>query len=237
MPNPYFSFKQFTVYHDQCAMKVGIDGVLLGVWAEIGSAKRILDIGTGTGLIALMLAQLSDSNVVAIDIDEHAVLQARENVCNSPWLDRVEVFESSLQDFATSSTPLFDLIVSNPPYFVNSLKAPSESRRVARHDDTLTHEELIENAMKLLNPQGRLCIILPVNEGLQCVKFALSCGLYCSKQVMVYPKPDVAAKRVLLEFSLQKADTVISELTIETGERHHYSPEFCELAKDFYLKL
>jgi len=147
------------------------------------------------------------------------------------------VFESSLQDFVTSSTPLFDLIVSNPPYFVNSMKSPSESRATARHADTLTHAELIENAIKLLSPQGRLSIILPVNEGLECVKFALSCGLHCSKQVMVSPKPDVAAKRLLLEFSLQKTDTEISELTIETGERHHYSPEFSELAKDFYLKL
>ena len=236
MPNPYFSFKQFTVYHDQCAMKVGIDGVLLGVWTEIGTAKRILDVGTGTGLIALMLAQRSCSDIIAIDIDAPAVLQARENVRNSPWSERVEVCESSLQDFTSSSRP-FDLIVSNPPYFVNSMKSPSESRATARHADTLTHEELIENAINLLNPQGRLCIILPVNEGLQCVKFALSCGLCCSKQVMVYPKPDVAAKRLLLEFSMQKTDTVISELTIETGERHHYSPEFSELAKDFYLKL
>lgn len=237
MPNPYFSFKQFTVYHDQCAMKVGIDGVLLGAWAEVGSAKRILDIGAGTGLIALMLAQRSDSDVVAIDIDNHAVLQARENVLNSPWPDRIEVHETSLQNFAASPSLLFDLIVSNPPYFVNSLKTPSKSRTAARHADMLTHEELIENAIKLLRPQGRLCIILPVNEGMQCVKYAQARGLYYSKQVMVYPKPDVAAKRVLLEFSLQKTDTVISELTIENGERNHYSSEFSELAKDFYLKL
>jgi len=236
MPNPYFSFKQFTVYHDQCAMKVGIDGVLLGVWTEIGTAKRILDVGTGTGLIALMLAQRSCSDIIAIDIDAPAVLQARENVRNSPWSERVEVCESSLQDFTSSSRP-FDLIVSNPPYFVNSMKSPSESRATARHADTLTHAELIENAIKHLSPQGRLSIILPVNEGLECVRFAQDSGLYCSKQVMVYPKPDVAAKRILLEFSLLKADTKISELTIETEERHHYSPEFSELAKDFYLRL
>ena len=219
-------------------MKVGIDGVLLGVWADVDNTKRILDIGTGTGLIALMLAQRSDSNVVAIDIDRDAVLQAKENIKNSPWLERVEVHESSLQEFVTSSTCFFDLIVSNPPYFVNSLKTPSESRTAARHTDLLTHEELIENAIRLLTPVGRICVILPVNEGLQCVSFAQSKGLYSTKQVAVLPKPGAIAKRLLLEFSLiptQQMET--SELVIEAEERHHYSPEFIELAKDFYLKL
>lgn len=218
-------------------MKVGIDGVLLGVWVSIDKAKQILDIGTGTGLIALMLAQRSESNVIAIDIDRDAILQAKENIKNSPWMERLRVYEFSLQEFVATSPGLFDLIVSNPPYFVNSLKAPSQSRTTARHTDSLTHQELIENAMKLLNPDGRICIILPVNEGLQCVAFAQSKGLYCTKQVNVFPKQGVAAKRLLLEFSFIPSPMKVSELTIEAEERHQYSPEFTELAKDFYLKL
>jgi tRNA1Val (adenine37-N6)-methyltransferase len=236
MPNPYFSFKQFTVYHDKCAMKVGIDGVLLGVWATIENEKKILDIGTGTGLIALMLAQRSESSILAIDIEENAVLQATENIKNSPWPNRVEVKQIALQDLAETTSDHFDLIVSNPPYFVNSLKTPVLNRTTARHTDTLTHEELIENAMKLMTPDGRICIILPVAEGLQCIEFAESKGLYCSKKVNVYPKPDIEAKRLLMEFSLLKTEMEVSELVIEI-ERHHYSPEFVRLAKDFYLKL
>ncbi|MFT3752717.1 MAG: tRNA1(Val) (adenine(37)-N6)-methyltransferase [Paludibacter sp.] len=237
MPNPYFSFKQFTVYHDKCAMKVGIDGVLLGAWAEVGNASRILDIGTGAGLIALMLAQRSSSTIVGIDIEPDAVQQARENVLQSPWTNRVEVLQCSLQEFAKTSSTGFDLIVSNPPYFVNSLKAPTENRSLARHTETLTHWELIENASGLLNPDGRISLILPVNEGLQCIDFASENDLFCSKLTKVFPKPGKDVKRVLIEFTKVPTDKVEAELIIESEVRHHYSPEFTALAKDFYLKL
>lgn len=236
MPNPYFSFKQFTVYHDKCAMKVGIDGVLLGSWADVSEAKQILDIGTGTGLIALMIAQRNNEALVdAIDIDAGAVLQATENVRNSPWSERIRLYEVALQNF--DNVAKYDLIVSNPPYFVNSTKAPEEDRTTARHTDSLAHEELILNSKKHLLPSGKLCIILPVNEGLQCVEFAAGTGLYCSKQVTVFPKPGAAAKRLLLEFTLRNVPTEYSDLTIESEHRHHYSPEFTQLAKEFYLKL
>jgi tRNA1Val (adenine37-N6)-methyltransferase len=237
MSNPYFSFKQFTVYHDRCAMKVGIDGVLLGIWCDIRDSNRMLDIGTGTGLIALMLAQRSASTVDAIDIDAGAILQATENVQRSPWADRITLTEISLQDFATSTDQKYDLIVSNPPYFVNSLKAPTPDRNTARHTDALSHEELILHAKLLLQPTGRICIILPVTEAIACRDYALDNGLYCSREVQVIPKPNAAAKRTLLEFCFQPKLKQTSELIIETDIRHQYSEEFSLLAKDFYLKL
>jgi tRNA1Val (adenine37-N6)-methyltransferase len=237
MANPYFSFKQFTVYHDKCAMKVGIDGVLLGAWTDVENSNAILDIGTGTGLIALMLAQRGNGTVEAIDIDPNAVLQAKENITNSPWADRIHVHETSLQQFAENSTKRYDLIVSNPPYFVNSTKAPAENRSAARHTDTLSHEELIRNARILLKRTGRISIILPVIEGIKCIEYALQLGLYCTKHVTVFPKPTAAAKRLLLEFSLIPVQNNASELTIEALERHCYSTEFTALAKNFYLKL
>jgi len=237
MPNPYFSFKQFTVYHDRCAMKVGIDGVLLGIWCQIDGATHILDIGTGSGLIALILAQRSTALIDAIDIDTNAVLQASENIKLSPWGNRIKAEEISLQSFATKARQQYDLIVSNPPYFVNSLKAPVENRALARHTDSLTHDELILNATKLLKPTGRICIILPVNEALLCRDFALSQGLFCSREVQVIPKPEAKPKRTLMEFGLQPHSKEESELVIESEERHHYSAEFSLLAKDFYLRL
>ncbi|MEI7503665.1 MAG: methyltransferase [Paludibacter sp.] len=237
MSNPYFSFKQFTVFHHLCAMKVGIDGVLLGAWTYVDNASSILDIGSGSGLITLMLAQRSASQIVAIDIDADAILQTDDNVSKSPWKNRIRTKEISLQLFVTETTERFDLIVSNPPYFVNSTQAPSLGRTTARHTGSLSHEELIENAKLLLKPTGRICLILPVNEGLQCVDFAESVGLFCTKQVTVFPKPEAAAKRLLLEFCLQSSPKIESELTIESNERHQYSPEFSELAKEFYLKL
>jgi len=237
MSNPYFSFKQFTVYHDRCAMKVGMDGVLLGAWCNTENTKNILDIGTGTGLIALMLAQRSTSLIDGIDIDANAILQATENVKRSPWANRVSVKEISLQDLAANTVNQYDLIVSNPPYFVNSLKAPTEDRNVARHADSLTHEELILNAKLLLNPSGRISIILPVNEALICRDFALSNGLYCTREVQVIPKPNAVPKRTLLEFCFQPLPKEESKLVIESDVRHHYSEEFSLLAKEFYLRL
>ena len=237
MANPYFSFKQFTVFHHKCAMKVGIDGVLLGAWADVDNADAILDIGTGTGLIALMLAQRSSARIDAIDIDADAVIQANENIQKSPWLSRIEAYEVELQKYVLKTENRYDLIVSNPPYFVNSTKAPVENRNTARHTDTLTHKELLDNALILLKPTGRICVVLPVNEGLLSVEYAASIGLYCTKQVAVFPKPGAVAKRLLLEFSPQFAACVNSEIVIESDVRHQYSPEFTALAKDYYLKL
>jgi tRNA1Val (adenine37-N6)-methyltransferase len=218
-------------------MKVGIDGVLLGVWTSVKNSANILDIGTGTGLIALMLAQRTNSIIDAIEIDPEAVKQAVENVRSSPWSDLIHVKQISLQEFAKTANKKYDLIVSNPPYFINSLKNQTTNRASARHTDTLTHEELIGNSLLLLKHTGRICIILPVNEGLKCIDFAEKNGLHCSKKVTVFPKPNAVAKRLLIEFCLIPVQKVTSELIIEAEERHHYSPEFTELAKDFYLKL
>ena len=217
-------------------MKVGIDGVLLGAWTQVEDAQNILDVGTGTGLIALMLAQRSNAKITGIDIESGAIDQAKENVANSPWSDRINILGQSFQDFAKTTNQLFDLIVSNPPYFNNSLKAPFESRSTARHTDSLTHAELIENAMRILTPTGRICLILPVNEGVECIRFAEIKGLFCSKRVNVYPKRDGEIKRLLLEFKMKKSETEVSDLVVEES-RHQYSAEFINLAKDYYLKL
>lgn len=237
MANPYFSFKQFTVFHHQCAMKVGIDGVLLGAWASVENSHRVLDIGTGTGLIALMIAQRSDAQIDAIDISPDAVLQATENVQQSPWENRISVQEMALQRFSHKGEGGYDLIVSNPPFFVNSTKAPLENRNTARHTDTLTHEGLLQHALRMLNPGGRICIILPIPEGRAAIASAACLGLYANKVITVFPKPGGEAKRLLLEFSTNKNDQMSDQLFIESTTRHQYSEEFSLLAKDFYLKL
>jgi len=237
MGAPFFSFKHFTVYHDKCAMKVGTDGVLLGAWADVRNAANILDIGTGSGLIALMLAQRSKAIITAIDIDENAVIQAKINVENSKWNDRIQLIEADLNTFCNTTKQQFDLIVSNPPYFKNSLETPDLSRTMARHASANFHHEIIFSAKKLLTDNGRLCLILPVNEGNDCIIFAQNNGLFCSKKVLVFPKPNSLAKRLLIEFSKQETTCYESEITIESEARHYYSDEFCALVKDFYLKL
>ncbi len=235
MANPYFKFKQFTVYHDLCAMKVGVDGVLLGAWANCPEAKSILDIGTGSGLIALMLAQKTDAIITAIDIDEGAFRQSILNFKNSPWFDRLNSVNLSLQEFQLQSLQKFDCIVSNPPFFVDSLKPDENSRTLARHTDTLSHRELLQISSNLLHQDGKIYIILPTKEAE--ILVAENKSLYCSRKMRIYSKPGMAAHRILLEFSLQECSCTESELTIETEVRHNYSPEYRELTKDYYLKF
>lgn len=237
MGQDFFRFKQFTVYHNLCAMKVGIDGVLLGAWADVSSAGSVLDIGTGSGLIALMLAQRSEALIHAIDIDEGAVMQSRLNFSRSPWPARLSVGQVSVQIFSETSDKRFDLIVSNPPFFVNALKTPDKQRTTARHTETLTHEELLRSAQKLLNKTGRICLILPVEEGIKCIKFAQTLGLQCNRLVSVFPKPGTQVKRLLIELSYQTSTCIESSLTVESDVRHSYSAEFTALARNFYLKL
>jgi len=218
-------------------MKVGTDGVLLGAWADVENTSNILDIGTGSGLIALMLAQRSKANITAIDIDKNAVIQAKKNAENSQWANRMKVIESDLMEFSNSTNQQFDLIVSNPPYFKNSLETPELARTIARHATTDFHNQIIISSLKLLSDNGKLCLILPISEGNECIRFAQSNGLNCSKKITVYPKFNSDAKRLLIELSKQETTCFESEITIESPVRHCYTNEFITLVKDFYLKL
>lgn len=235
MANPFFTFKQFTVFHDQCAMKVGTDGVLLGAWVQVGSTQKILDVGTGTGLIALMLAQRSTAQIDAIDIDKSAYKQACRNVLASPFAGQICVFHSSFADFSTDSK--YDLIVSNPPYFSQSLKSPDEKRSKARHDDLLPLEELIAGSMPLLSEKGRIALILPVEQDQKLTDILTQNQLYRTRQTNVLPTPSGAIKRILVELSpTPNPDYAPECLTIEI-ERHKYTQEYETLTRDFYLKM
>ena len=238
MSNPFFQFKQFTIRHDKCAMKVGTDGVLLGAWAGIESCNRILDIGTGTGLIAMMLAQRSKAVIDAIDIDAEACLQAQENAESSPFAERIKNRHSALSDFAQTDTGLYDLIVSNPPYFVDSLKCPDQKRNTARHTDTLTLEDLLQDSRKLLAPQGRIALILPYDLKERLADCIRTQNLFLSKETSVIPVPGAEPKRLLAELTAEPPvfPTFSSQLTIEIA-RHQYTDEYVSLTKDFYLKM
>lgn len=236
MPNPYFQFKQFTIYQDRCAMKVGTDGVLLGAWAPCAQAQRILDVGAGTGLVSLMMAQRSSAQIDAVELDAATAEQAKENVSSSPFKERIRVYASSFQDYVSSCQVRYDLIVSNPPFFHNSLKPPKDARSAARHTDSLPFEDLILGAMSLLTDGGQLVLILPITEGELFISRAQTLGLYCIHKTEVYPKPKIPAKRLLLILSKQASACVNSELTIETEHRHQYSDEFKALTTDFYLE-
>jgi len=239
MANSYFQFKQFKINQGDSAMKVGTDGVLLGAWTDVNTAETLLDIGTGTGLIAIMLAQRTTSTcqIDAVEIDSSSYQQAVSNFGDCPWSNRVNAYHASFQDFLAKTTRKYDAIVSNPPYFINSLKAKGESRTQARHTDGLPFETLIEGAKELLNPEGKFSVILPVVEGDYFIRLARIAGFSLSKRVEVLPNPGKPAKRLLIELTLTHSETMESYLTVENGQRHVYSPEYIGLCKDFYLKM
>ena len=240
MGSPCFRFKQFTVWHDHCAMKVGTDGVLLGAWSPLPSraSARVLDIGTGSGLIALMLAQRmehSECSIIAIDIAPDAVAQSKINFEQSLWKDRLSSLQCALQDMHTDE--LFDLIVSNPPYFQSSLKNPNQARATARHTDTLSYRELICHSARLLAKKGILALILPAESDQEILSLAKEYHLMPTHVTYVHSKPGKDARRILMAFchkeitsvSLQTSDFYIES---ETSPR---SEEYQELTKEFYL--
>ena len=236
MPGPEFRFKQFSVRQDKCAMKVGTDGVLLGAWTQPGDADYILDVGTGTGLIALMMAQNSEAVIHAIDIDGEACLQAGENFRRSQWADRIKVFHTSLQHYAAISLVRYDLIVSNPPFFIDAHKALSEARNIARHlDETLSIPELLYGVKKLLGPKGRFCVIFPQKEALRFLEYATTHGLYVTQITRVKTKVEKQEKRMMMEFSLVLKPFSEDEIVIQE-EDLTFTREYVELTSEFYLK-
>lgn len=234
MPNPYFSFKRFTVYHDKCAMKVGTDGVLLGAWTNVNTSQRILDIGTGSGLVALMLAQRCEASITAIDIDSEAVEQAQININASNWKNRMEVIHTDLCKYSPQN--LFDTIVSNPPYFIDSLKCDDIQRNTARHNDTLTSEQLFGNVSRMLCPEGEFSLIIPFDQTESAISTGEKHGLYPTKHTRVITRPGLPPKRSLLAFKKHLEEYIPQDLVIEL-ERHVYSEDYIALTKEFYLKM
>lgn len=244
MPNHIFQFKQFTIDQSLCAMKVGTDGVTLGAVADVENSRRVLDIGCGTGLLCLMTAQRNQmAEIVGIDIDEDAVRGATQNCEASKWADRISIVGKSLQEFLKTAPSAFDKIITNPPYFEDSLKAPKASRTLARHTDSLPFSELASSASTLLSDDGSLSIILPTDAHEKFEKIAEEYGLYLRKKTLVYPKPGAEVKRVVGEFvrikneesRIKNVDVV--ELTIETDVRHQYTDDYIRLTREFYLKM
>ncbi|HEU5290593.1 MAG TPA: methyltransferase [Cyclobacteriaceae bacterium] len=230
-----FHFKQFSVRHDRSGMKVGTDGTLLGAWTAVTNAKHVLDIGTGTGLIALMLAQRSaDAKIEAIEIDSAAVDDAYENFTSSPWKDRLTLHHIRMQEF--KSPEKFDLIVSNPPFFIGSFKPPDEKRTTARHTETMTFRDLIDASKNLLTEEGKLSIVLPYAEGLHFITLAEQAGLSCSRKWTFRTRPQKPIERLLMEFT--RNGTVSDEgeiLLYSSGEE--WSGSYKALTREFYLKL
>lgn len=235
MPNNYFTFKQFTIRQERSVFKVGTDGVLLGACADLEGGKRILDIGTGTGLIAIMAAQRSEAEIVAIEPEENSYTDACSNVKECKWNNRIIVRNSDFREYFTGHPEPFDIVLTNPPYFRDSLKSPDTEKSATRHTDSLSSDDILEGADKLLNVSGSLQIILPFAEGTIFIAEASQYRLYCNRIIKLKAVPTGEIKRLIMKFERTKKPLKEKFLTIETGTRHSYTEEYKEITKDFYL--
>ena len=219
-------------------MKIGTDGVLLGAWTPlINNPYNILDIGTGTGVIALMLAQRTHAEQIdAIEIDDDAYEQATENFENSPWNDRLYCYHAGLDEFVEEVEEEFDLIVSNPPFYTDEYKSGDEQRDNARFEDSLPFDELVEAADFFLSDNGIFSLIVPFKEEEKILELTQKRALFPLKITRVKGTPTAEIKRSLMAFTRIEQQAIVDELIIEVG-RHDYTPEYTALTKEFYLKM
>jgi tRNA1Val (adenine37-N6)-methyltransferase len=230
-----FQFKQFSLSDSKCAMKIGTDGVLLGGFASGFKAERVLDIGTGCGLLALMIAQKIDAKIDAVEIDKNAAEQARENFNNSPWHNRLKVYHTSIQDYTNICENQYDLIACNPPFFQNSLQSMNDQRTVARHNQSLNYAELFKCASKLISLWGKMTIIIPAEQYDEIREDTTRSGLNISEIVYVKPNPSLLPKRLIIVLTKAIINIPVEKtITIENGIRHQFTNEYKEIMKDFH---
>ncbi|WP_045687535.1 tRNA1(Val) (adenine(37)-N6)-methyltransferase [Hymenobacter sp. AT01-02] len=240
MSNSYFQFKQFRIEQSNCAMKVCTDACVLGAVAGLEGASRILDIGTGTGLLALMAAQRAPGACIeAVELDPAAAIQAAANFKASPWTNRLQLHPQPLAQFAASQPYPFDYIICNPPFFRDSLRSPSAQRTTARHtaEDTLTFTELAAFATKFLTPEGQLTVLLPPPEMEHFVHAATVCGLWPRNRIVLVHRRGSKPQRHILTFTRRPSEVAERVLPIKAADSDTYSEEFQTLLTPFYLHL
>jgi tRNA1Val (adenine37-N6)-methyltransferase len=235
--NTFFQFKQFWIEQDQCAMKVCTDSCLFGAYVTVEpEVKHILDIGTGTGLLALMMAQKSEAEIDAVEIDPAAAKQAKENILSSPWKQKIKIYGQSIQEFSLNSGKKYDLIISNPPFFSKNLKSSDPKANMAHHNDLLSPEDLISCVSRMLSAKGKFAVMLPPFESSQLEKEALKSGIFPSERCKVRDRKSSAPSRVISVFGISLVDIIENQIYIKENDGA-YSPEFRRLLADFYLQL
>jgi tRNA1Val (adenine37-N6)-methyltransferase len=216
-------------------MKVGTDAMLLGSWVRPMVASSILDLGTGCGILALMMAQVSDAQIDAIDIHKPSVEEAGYNVSQSPWASRIHVIYRSLVEHARLAAQPYDIIISNPPFFINSLKPSSPRKLIAKHESTLALESLLEYSFRLMHAGSSLCLILPVNEGKLFTAMALDKGLFLARKLIVRPSPSKHPHRILIEFRFKLPSETFEDNLVILNHQNRFSEKYLSMTQNFHL--
>lgn len=229
-----FRFKFFEVEDDLSTLRVGTDAMLLGAWAEPGKARNILDIGTGCGVLALMMAQKSEADILAIDPDPSSIEQAGHNFASSNWSKQLTATQISLQEFVVLSNKTFDFIITNPPFFSGSLKSPLDRKNMARHEIEMSHSDLLLGISEIINPDGKLSLILPAAMGNAFEKSAEQTGLFLSRSMLVSSREEHPPKRVLLEFTAGKARSPEKKTMFILDKTNSFSNFYLSMTREFH---
>ncbi len=237
MSNNWFQFKSFNIFQYKTAMKVGVDSVLLGSLASFDKPKHVLDIGTGTGLLAFMAEQRTNATIIAVEIEENAYEQSKENITNNNKQDKIEVFNMSFQDYYKSTEIKFDHIICNPPFFQNSYKSGNDKRNTARHNINLKPEELFSGVSNIISDKGIFSLIVPVNLFEIYMQLSDQYKILCFNTIKIFPKNGKLAHRYILEFSKEKRKQLTGNISIRERDTNQYTDQYKEITKDFYLNL
>ena len=238
MPNCIFQFKQFAVWSHIGGFKVGTDAVLLGAWVDVSKSASILEIGTGTGVIAMMMAQKTNASITAVELNSDAASQAEYNFQRAPF-GRLKLINEAIQDFAQTSEEKFDHILCNPPFFQFSSKPDSDTLQNAKHTDSLEPSDLIASSALLTSKRGRLSVVIPYSDQNYWIELAASEGLYPRRKLLVRPAPEFDYKRVLIEFGKVEGPCNEQDITLEEGEsdQRSYTSKFQEMMKDYFIRF
>lgn len=229
-----FRFKKFEIIQENAGMKLTTDAVMFGSWIETGKSKNMLDIGTGTGILALMMAQrCENSKITAIDIDRTAIFEAKRNVENSKWVENIELLQADFLDFVKNTNQRFDLIICNPPYYEEHLLSKNQEEKKAKHSTNLNYEQLISNIYKILENKGEFALIAPF-FAYEKINFLCNKNmLFCKRKCVVKSEKEKTATRVMLQYSVKPYKTIDSELVVKSNNQ--YTKEFLQLTSEFYI--
>jgi tRNA1Val (adenine37-N6)-methyltransferase len=231
-----FHFKTFSLHHHRSTMKVGTDAVLLGIWTDLTGVKSVLDVGTGCGIISLLLASREPVSVDAVEKDQDSFEEASQNFVESSFFDRLRIFHSDFNDFVPPENKKYDLIVSNPPFFINDLQSKNAKKSLARHTQTLTYELLVKVAQTLLNPNGKIAVVLPYRESRFFLQAAQDAGFFVEKKMLIFPVLGREPNRINLLLSRKPVDEQTEKFTIR-DEDGKFTSQYVEFVKDYYLSI
>lgn len=232
-----FHFRQFSLFHHRSTMKTGTDAILLGIWTDISNTNEILDIGSGSGIISLFMASRSKANVTAIEIDSESVIESKSNFISSKFSNRLNVIESDFNNYSNSTNAKYDLIVSNPPFFTNDLHSPDKRKSRTRHAEAFTFIQLCSGVSKILNQNGRFCVVIPYSQQQQFCKIAQENGLHPSKKLLIFPRRGVQPNRINIEFCKQNNKSIEQNFFIMREENNKFSMQYHKTLGDYYLSI